>query len=160
MAKQDTKVKQPPAPAEEPEGQEITTVEELAAQYPELIEQIQTQAKEDAAAFIAKMKVTEFKDVFVELYGEIVRTVTQASNVPSNLKVAGLLLEIDDPFAEGALRVYAKEKKTPGLRLPFVLPYKDRSSAAAIESYIVRAAGSGDVKRVATAKKALEKAKK
>ena len=154
------KTEKDPAAAEETVAQEITTAEELAAQYPVLIEQIQTQAKEDAAAFIAKMKVTEFKDVFGKLYGEIVTTVTQASNVPSNLKVAGLLLEIDDPFAEGALRVYAREKETPGLRLPFVLPYKDRSSRAAIESYIVRAGGSGDAKRVAIGKKALEKAKK
>ena len=76
-----------------------------------------------------------------------------------NLKIAGFLLGVDDPFAEGAARVFAKQKGLKTARLPIVLPYKDKASVEALESYILRAGGAGDTDRVKAAEKALEKVK-
>jgi len=75
------------------------------------------------------------------------------------LKEPGFLLDIEDPFAAGAARVYAKAKGKDTARLPIVLPFKDPASRAALDSYIQRAAGAGDAKRVKLAAAALEKCK-
>jgi len=45
------------------------------------------------------------------------------------------------------------------LRLPFVLVFKDKSTKAALENYILRADGCGDTKRAQAARKAMEKIK-
>ena len=69
----------------------------------------------------------------------------------------GFLLDIDDPFAEGTARTWARIKSISVPRLPIVLPYSDPKTAEAIKNYIVRANGGSDDKRVKAARKALEK---
>ena len=75
------------------------------------------------------------------------------------MKRPGFLLDTDDPFAEGTARVYTKAKGMDSARLPLVLPYDDAGTKAALESYIVRAAGGGDNERAGKARAALEKIK-
>ena len=88
------------------------------------------------------------------------RIVTDIQNKSGpNLNVPGFLLEVDDPFAEGTLRTYQKLKGTTGLRLPFVLPNKDKFTRPAVESYILRAGGAGDNKRADVARLAMKKIK-
>lgn len=73
------------------------------------------------------------------------------------MKAPGFLLDTDDPFADGTARVFAKAKGMDSARLPFVLPYDDADTKAALQSYIVRAAGGGDSDRAGKARAALEK---
>ena len=75
------------------------------------------------------------------------------------LNIKGFVLEHDDPFGAGTLRVYLantrkKQAQRPGL--PFVLPDNDPASKLALQSYIIRAAGGGDNER-AEAARAVEK---
>ncbi len=81
-------------------------------------------------------------------------------NVVADLRTPGFLLAIGDPFAAGTLRTFMSVSKRSGLQLPFVLPFKDKNSAAAIRGYIVRAEGGGDLERAKLAKEALAKCKK
>jgi hypothetical protein len=69
------------------------------------------------------------------------------------------LLENEDPFAEGTLRTYQKLKGIGGLRLPHVLPFKDKKTKKTLKNYILRALGSGDKVRADAASRAMEKAK-
>lgn len=74
-------------------------------------------------------------------------------------KIKGFLIDVGDPFGEGAIRAYrsAGGKSRQQNRLPFVLPEKDPAGKKALESYLLRAEGGGDKKRATIAKKALEK---
>lgn len=186
MTKKETKGKtgtkdpeKPVAGTKEPETSVIETVEDLEAQYPGLVAEIRDkpttgslETAEDLETVYPEL-VSEIRDEVLEklgkctpqqveqnlpdLYQRIVIDV-QNKNGP-NLNVPGFLLEVDDPFAEGTLRTYQKLKGTAGLRLPCVLPNKDKFTRPAVESYILRAAGGGDNERAEAARKAMKKIK-
>ena len=103
------------------------------------------------------MTAREVSETMPELYERIVRDIRAGSG--PNLNVKGFLLNIADPYAAGTLRAYQGLKKVSGLKLPYVLPFKDKQTKAAIESYILRANGGGDFERAGAAKKALAKCK-
>jgi len=109
---------------------EIQTVEDLEACYPDL--------------------VSEIRD-------EVIEQIQKKSG--PNLNVPGFLLEVDDPVAAGTLRAYRKLKGLSDLRLPYVLPFKDKATKAALDNYILRAEGSGNYERAEAAQKAMEKIK-
>lgn len=115
-------------------------------------------AKKEAAIEIANLSVEDFKKTFASLYQKIATEVSSAA-AAGNLKIAGFLLGVDDPFAEGAARVFAQQKGLKSVRLPIVLPYKDKASRKALESYIQRANGAGDTSRAKAAEKVMEKVK-
>jgi len=120
------------------------------------IDKIITNAKLEAAREIAEMPVELFKEKFAGLYGKIAaRMIAEAAG--ANLKIPGFLLDPEDPFAEGAARTYANLKKTGPLRLPLVLPYKDKATIKALQNYIQRASGAGDEARAKVAREALAK---
>jgi len=93
------------------------------------------------------------------LYPEQIRQIETAAagGTASNLSEKGFLLGIDDPFAAGTLRAYQKLKGLDGLRLPYVLPLKDRQTPEALANYILRAEGAGDTARAIIARKELLK---
>lgn len=132
---------------------ESQTVEDLESTYPQLVSEIRDEVIRKIETCTAAQLLQNMPD----LYGRIVATV-QTQGGP-NLKVPGFLLELDDPFAEATLRSYQKLKKVEGLRLPFVLPFKDKVTKAALENYAVRAAGGGDNARAKAARAAMEKTK-
>lgn len=99
---------------------EIETVEDLEACYPELVSLI----RDEVIIQIGKCPIKEVKENMPELYERIVADIQNKSG--PNLNVPGFLLEVDDPFAAGTLRNYARLKGVDGLRLPFVLPFKAR----------------------------------
>lgn len=130
---------------------EEMTVEKLTEQFPVLVKQI----KNDMANFIADRTADEIKRQMPELYQRIVKDAAGAS--VANLNEKGFLLSQADPYAEGSLRTYMSLKKLSGLRLPYVLPFKDKKTADAIRGYIIRAEGGGDIERAKAARAALEK---
>ena len=132
---------------------EIKTVEDLEACYPGLVSEI----RDEVVAQIGKCPIREVKTNLPELYQRIIMDV-QSKSIPA-LNVPGFLLEVNDPVAAGTLRAYRKLKGIEGLRLPFVLAFKDKSTKAALENYILRADGCGDTKRAQAARKAMEKIK-
>lgn len=136
-----------------PATSEIDTVEDLEACYPLLVSEIRNEVFQTIGTSTAK----EAKENMPELYQRIVMD-TQNKSDP-NLNVPGFLLEVDDPFADGALRTYQNQKRVAGLRLPHVLPYKDKMTKITLENYIMRANGGGDIRRAQAARKALEKCK-
>jgi len=86
------------------------------------------------------------------------RSLDAAEDESAKVSKKGFLLTIDDPYGVAVLRVYAKEKKTSGeLELPFLLPYDDPATKAALENYLVRA--GGDTERTFDAKVALRRCK-
>jgi len=97
-------------------------------------------------------KISQLEKENAELKAEIKKPV---------VNIKGFVLEADDPFAAGAMRVYVSStdtKHTQRAILPFVLPYNDKpATKKAIESYIVRADGGGDKARTAAAREALAK---
>jgi len=129
------------------------TVEGLQKAYPELVQQI----KDETVEFVKARTVSQIKKVMPELYERIAAEIKAGSG--PDLSVKGFLLNIADPYAAGTLRAYQGLKKAEGLKLPYVLPYKDKLTKAAIESYILRAEGGGDIERAGAAKKALAKCK-
>lgn len=132
---------------------EIETVEDLEARYPELVSKI----KDDVVGKIRECSASQIKENLPDLYQRIVEDVQGKGRVDPN--VPGFLLDIEDPVAAGTLRTYQGLKGAGSLRLPFVLPYKDRETKAALENYILRANGCGDRKRAEAARKAMEKCK-
>jgi len=125
----------------------IETAEELEACYPELVSKI----RDEAVAQVGQCSAKAIKENMPELYERIVMEI-QGKSGP-DLNVPGFLLEIDDPVAEGTLRIYQRLKGISGLHLPYVLPYKDKVTEAALENYILRANGSGDTERAGAARK-------
>jgi len=132
---------------------EIETVEELEIVYPKLVSAV----RDEVVGQISKCTLEQVKTNMPEFYERLVMEVQNKSGL--KLNVPGFLLELDDPFAEGTLRTYQKLKGIGGLRLPHVLPYKDKKTKGALENYILRAAGGGDNKRADAARRAMEKAK-
>jgi len=131
----------------------IETVEDLEACYPQLVSAI----RDEVVGQIGKCTAGQLKGNLPDLYQRIVMDI-QGKRGP-NLNVPGFLLEVDDPIAKGTLRFYQKLKRVDGLSLPYVLPYKDKATKAALDNYILRAAGSGDTKRADAARRAMEKIK-
>lgn len=132
---------------------EINTVDDLEVCYPQLVQAIRDEVVEQ----IGRCTAGQLKGNLPELYQRIEVEIQGRSR--SNLKVPGFLLEVDDPFAEGTLRTYQKLKRVDGLRLPYVLPYKDKMTKVALENYIMRASGGGDNKRAVAAREAVKKVK-
>jgi hypothetical protein len=128
---------------------EIETVDDLEACYPQLVTEIRDKILEE----IENCPVKQLKENMSGLYERIVADIQNKSG--PNMNVPGFLLEAGDPFAAGTLHTYQGLKKVDGLRLPFVLPYKDKATKAALGSYIMRAEGGGDFKRAEAAKKAM-----
>ena len=139
--------------SEKPAVAEIETVEDLEACYPQLV----TEIRDEVIEKIGKCSAGQLKGHMPELYERIVLEI-QGKSGP-NLNVPGFLLEVDDPVAAGTLRAYQKLKGIASLRLPYVLPYKDKATKDALENYILRANGCGDTKRAQVARKAMEKIK-
>lgn len=102
--------------------EEIKTVEDLEACYPQLVSEIRDEVIEQVGKCTAK----KVKENMPELYERIVAEL-QSRGGP-DLNVPGFLLEVDDPFAEGTLRKYEGLKGIDGSRLPFVLPFKDKGT--------------------------------
>lgn len=138
---------------EKPEVAEIETVEELEIYYPQLVTEIRDSVMKD----IGKCTGKQVKENMPGLYERIVADVKSKGG--PDLKVPGFLLDVDDPVAGGTLRAYQRLKGIDGLRLPYVLPYKDKATKTALEDYILRADGSGDNKRAEAARMAMEKCK-
>lgn len=132
----------------------IRTPQQLIAAYPGLVEEIRVAT----CKLVAEQTVEEFAARFPALYDRISKSLKPAFG--TNLGAAGFPLAVDDPFAQGVLRLYG-EKAGYGtaLQLPAILPFKDPATKPAIESYIVRAQGGGDTKRAQAAKEALAKCK-
>jgi len=171
--------KQESGPGPEPEKKTDLSVEQLKGDYPDLVgfirdEMIAELESADVAQFretfpeqekrLARLITTEMAaadiDTFRSVFPEQVKRLA-AFQMGSNLRkgIAGFLLEIGDPYAAGTLRTYGRLSKKPGLKLPYVMPYKDEVTIEAIKNYIVRASGAGDIERVKRATKALEKCK-
>ncbi len=137
-----------------PATAEFQTVEDLEACYPQLVSEIRDEVIEQ----VGKCSAKKMKENMPELYERIVAEL-QSKGGP-NLNVPGFLLEIDDPVAAGTLRSYQKSKGIDNLRLPYVLPYKDKKKTkAALENYILRADGCGDRKRADAGREAMKKIK-
>lgn len=142
------------APAEDQQDSKTLALEsaaDLEVAYPQLVQAIRDEVVRD----IGKCSAGELRANLPELYQRIVIEVQGKSG--SILKVPGYLLEVDDPFAEGTLRTYQRLKGVDGLRLPYVLPYKDKVTKAVLGNYILRAEGSGDTKRANAAREAMKK---
>ena len=131
----------------------IKTVEDLESCFPQLV----TKIRDDVVRQMEMCTAEQAKKNLPDLYQRIVMDI-QGKSGP-DLNVPGFLLEIDDPVAAGTLRAYQKSKGVDNLRLPHVLPYKDKKTKAALENYILRANGCGDTKRAEAARKAMEKCK-
>jgi len=162
-----------------PSKETALTVEQLKEDYPdlvgfirdEIIEELQSadvelfrdtfpgQEKNLAALITREMAAADI-DTFRAAFPEQIKKLA-AFQMGSNLRkgVAGFLLEVDDPYAAGTLRTYERLSKKQGLKLPYVMPYKDKVTVEAINNYIIRASGGGDIERVKRATKALEKCK-
>lgn len=131
----------------------IDTVEDLEACYPQLVQAI----RDEVVGQIGRCSAGQLKGHLPDLYQRVVTDI-KIKSAP-HLNVPGFLLEVDDPFAAGTLRAYQKEKRVGGLKLPYVLPYKDKVTRVALESYILRAAGGGDMERADAAREAVKKVK-
>ena len=132
---------------------EIKTVEDLEACYPELVSKI----KDDVVRQMEMCTAEQAKKNLPEFYERIAKDIQNKSG--PDLNVPGFLLEVDDPVAAGTLRAYQREKGLTDLRLPYVLPYKDKATRTALANYILRANGCGDTKRAEAARKAMKKIK-
>lgn len=117
----------------DPETSAIKTVDDLESLYPDLVSEI----RDEVIVQIGKCPVEDLKANMHELYERIAADVPKQGGIDS--REPGFLLEIDDPFAVGALRTYARLKNLDGLHLPFVLPFKSK--------------GKGDIRAEAWKKK-------
>ena len=147
---------EPEIPAEDnqdPATAGVKTVEDLEAVYPQLVSEI----RDEVIRQIESCTAGQAKKNLPELYQRIIEDL-QSKRGP-NLNVPGFLLELDDPVAFGTLRAYRKLKGNDELSLPCVLPFKDKSTKAAMENYILRADGCGDRKRADAARGAMKKIK-
>lgn len=132
---------------------EIETVEELEIVYPKLVSAV----RDEVIRQIGNCSLKQVKANMPDFYERLVREVQNKSG--PNLNVPGFLLEVNDLFAEGTLQTYQRLKGLADLRLPYVLPYKDKVTRAALENYILRAEGSCDIKSAEIVRKAMEKCK-
>ena len=152
MAKNDDKTKPADEPVADAEKEQMRTrIAELEKENAEMKEQIENPP-EDEDKKLMWQKIEELEKKNAELKAEIKKPV---------VNIKGFVLEADDPFAAGSMRVYVsstKAKQTQRAILPFVLPYNDKpATKKALESYIVRADGGGDKAWTAAAREALAK---
>jgi hypothetical protein len=94
-----------------------------------------------------------------KLSTEIINLKKQISDLQSGkpmTSIKGFMLDVDDPFGEGAIADYRKAggSSVQVDRLPFVLPEKEEASKKAIKMYIVRASAASDAVRVKAAEAA------
>jgi len=99
---------------------EIETVEELEIVYPKLVSAV----RDEVIMQVGKCTLEQVKKNMPDFYQRLVMEI-QSKGGP-NLNVPGFLLELDDPFAEGTLQQYGNMKGLDGLRLPYVLPFKEK----------------------------------
>jgi len=124
-----------------------------------LTKEVRARIEAETVERCEKMSIGEIKKHLPKLYATVAASLPEAAGPGTNSGKIGFLLGVNDPFAAGTLRVYCQTAKIPLGSLPAVLPFKDRSSAAALQSYLVRAGGAGDKVRVAAAEAALAKCK-
>jgi len=125
MAK-DAETKQEPASDIKPEKPDmawIESAEDLREAFPELVAEIKAAVVED----IGKASVEQVKENMPDVYDKIALDV-QNKSAPRQ-SGPGFLLEYEDPFADGALRTFMRLKGVAGLRLPFVILYKEKGKA-------------------------------
>lgn len=99
---------------------EIETVEDLEAYYPQLVSAV----RDEVIVQIGKCSLDQVKKNMPDFYQRLVMEVQNKGG--PNLNVPGFLLELDDPFAKGTLEKYGNMKGLDGLRLPYVLPFKEK----------------------------------
>lgn len=135
----------------------IQSTEDLQEAYPALCEEMVERAISDRLEQINSMKAPGIKKTIPQLFKTIVDSVkVSLESKNSEKRVKGFLLAVDDPFSAGVLRTYSRLKGIDGLTLPYVLPFCDRDTKAALKNYIIRADGS-DIARANAAKTALRK---
>ena len=110
---------------------EVETVADLESFYPELVEQIKATVVED----IGQATPAQVQQKLPELFERIIKTVDVDRG--SDLKVPGFLLEFDDPFAHATLTFYQKLRGSDNMRLPCVIPVKDKAKGMTNESAVV-----------------------
>ena len=103
---------------------------------------------------INSMSIEQFRKAYPAIYQKILADPLLARSIPLS---DGFFLDSNDPYAGGVLRTYAKLTGKEGLKLPFVIDWKDAALKAAIENYILRAQGACDTARAQEANKALAK---
>ncbi len=109
---------------------EIETVEDLESVYPKLVSAV----RDEVVLQIGKCSLEQVKHNMPEFYQRLVMDVQNKSG--PNLNMPGFLLEVDDPFAEGTLRTYQSLKGLDGLRLPFVIPFKEKGKGVVNEALL------------------------
>lgn len=127
------------------------TVEEIRRMFPGQVAQIKAELVLELNALPVETIRKEMPDLCARIAGEI------AGASAANLNEKGFLLSQTDPFAAGTLRTYAQLTKQSGLRTPYVLPFKDKNTKTALQGYIIRAEGGGDMERGKAAREALKK---
>lgn len=138
---------------QDPTTGEIKTVEDLESLYPQLVSEV----RDEVVHQVESCTADQARKNLPGLYKRIALDVQSKSR--PDLKVPGFLLELDDPVAAGTLRTFQSLKGVDNLRLPCVLPFKDKNTKAALVNYITRADGCGDTKRANAAREAMEKIK-
>ena len=109
---------------------EIETVEDLEIVYPKLVSAV----RDEVVMQISRCTLEQVKTNMPELYQRLVMDVQNKSG--PNLNVPGFLLEVDDPFAEGTLRTYQSLTGLDGLRLPFIIPFKEKGQGDVNEALL------------------------
>lgn len=121
------------------------TNKELAARVEELEAELKMWTDDMPETAKLLEKIDELDAKIEELKAENKKLETALAQ-PEAVNIDGFLLEYDDPFAAGVLRIFLKNtemKATQRPMLPFTLPYKDPASVIAAKNYLVRAGGSG-----------------
>ena len=107
---------------------------------------------------------------FAKAYPKMTARIKQAlaPQTEDKQKKDGFLLEADDPYSLSVEREFIKAggipqrvivRKIEDSLIPLVMPFEDPATRTALESYIIRAEGSGDIQRAVEAKAALKKCK-
>jgi len=132
------------------------------------IQDLEAEAREKAFTEIEGMSTEAFRQRFGELFSKIANHVLDEDLNQKVDKAPGFLLEADDPFARAIEKVFTQAggisqrivvKTLETSRLPIVMPYKEKAAKTALQSYLQRAEGSGDVERSQRARAALAKCK-
>jgi hypothetical protein len=129
---------------------EPETAEHLKVQYPGLCDELADQAREQLVSEIDNLTVERAQEKFPALVRKLATPVVRGLDPKK-----GFVLAADDPYAAGTARYYAGLAGCSAPPLPALLPFRSQATKAAIESYIIRASAGGDDERVATAKEAL-----
>jgi len=102
---------------------QIENASSLRQAYPELVNEIEE-------AVVGVINTTDAKSAQKRLPKLYETLVQSAANVVNKMPSGpGFMLDIDDPFSEGALRTYQNLTGKKNLRLPFVIPFSDKSKS-------------------------------